>query len=419
MNQILQIYKTLLKNYGSQGWWPLLDCKGCNPTKTGSIRGYHPGDYSYPRTDAQRFEICVGAILTQNTAWPNVEKALTNLKKSNSIDAAKIKKMSVNRLTSAIKPAGYFNQKAKKLKIFADFYLSLKGRTPTREQLLSVWGVGKETADSILLYAYKVPIFVVDAYTKRIFSRAKFFKENSDYDDVRHFFEKSLTKDWKVFQEFHALIVEHAKRHCMKLPNCTECTFDKKCGNESIYDKLWRFAEPYYLKARPNDVDHIQWMLSEAKKMAKEESLDETILLPLVILHDVGYVGFGKEYPFDRDVRRLHMKRGKEIAIDILGKTGYPKRKSNAIVNLVGVHDNWAFGDYRIYLKDKNLAAFNDLDFVWAATQKGFWLMKKYLKLSKTELIDYLKNDPKVKKNMMYTKYGERLFSKLIAERSV
>ena len=216
MNKLLRVYNCLLKEYGSQGWWPLLDFKGRNPTKTGSIIGYHPGDYSFPKNEAQKFEICIGAILTQNTAWPNVEKALANLKKLKAIGANAINKIDIEKLKKAIKPAGYFNQKAKKLKEFSKFYLQLKGKTPTREQLLSVWGVGRETADSILLYAYKIPIFVVDAYTKRIFSKLGFFKETADYDEIRELFEKNLPKDFRVYQEFHSLIVEHAKQHYTK-----------------------------------------------------------------------------------------------------------------------------------------------------------------------------------------------------------
>lgn len=211
--RIIEIYHFLYNAYGEQGWWPLIKHKGSNPTKTGSVKGYHPGDYSIPRDDFERFEICVGAILTQNTAWPNVEKALMNLDKINALDAKEILKIDDEKLKEAIRPAGYFNQKAKKLKIFAEFYIGLKGRTPTRDELLALWGVGKETADSMLLYAYKQPIFVVDAYTRRIFSSLGFFDKDMDYDEIREMFENSVKKDFKMYQEYHALIVEHAKRH--------------------------------------------------------------------------------------------------------------------------------------------------------------------------------------------------------------
>ncbi len=225
-----KLYETFFRAYGAQGWWPLLGVKGTNPTKTGSVKGYHPGDYSFPRTDAQRFEICVGAILTQNTAWPNVEKALQNLKKIGAINPKKILELEQAQLAGGIKPAGYFNQKAKKLKIFSKFYLGLGGRTPPREELLCVWGVGPETADSILLYAYKVPTFVVDAYTKRIASRLGLVGEKAGYGEVKAFFEKRVKPDLKDYQEFHALLVEHAKRHCSsRNPLCEECLAEKEC----------------------------------------------------------------------------------------------------------------------------------------------------------------------------------------------
>ncbi len=213
MNKIKCFYEKLLEKYGLQGWWPLLDCKGCNPTKTGSIQGYHPGDYSYPKNENQRFEICIGAILTQNTSWPQVEKALINLKKINAINPEKIKNMEISELCHAIKPAGYFNQKAKKLKIFSEFYINLKGKKPTRDELLALWGIGPETADSILLYAYKLPSFVADAYTRRIFSSMGLIKKYETYDNIKKLFEDNLEKDFKLYQEYHALIVEHAKNN--------------------------------------------------------------------------------------------------------------------------------------------------------------------------------------------------------------
>jgi endonuclease III related protein len=213
-NIILIKYKYLLKTYGPQGWWPLLDLhnsknnkKGCNPTKTGSLNGYHPNDYSYPKTDRQIFEICLGAILTQNTSWTNVEKALLNLNQKNLINPEKIISISIDQLGILIKPTGYFNQKAKKLKEFASFYIFLKHKTPTRKQLLDIWGIGPETADSILLYAYKKPSFVVDAYTRKIFE----YDKRISYDQIKQDFETALPKDYKLYQEFHALIVEHAK----------------------------------------------------------------------------------------------------------------------------------------------------------------------------------------------------------------
>lgn len=214
MDSIDKIYSILLKKHGLQGWWPLLelhDRGGVNPTKSGSVKGYHPGDYSYPKNSLQKFEICLGAILTQNTSWPNVEKALLNLKKQGLISPEKFNESNIEIIKEALRPAGYFNQKSRKIIEFSLFYSSLEGRTPLREELLSLWGIGNETADSILLYAYNVPSFVVDAYTRRIFLKLGIITEKSTYEEVKSIFENNLPKDYKVYQEFHALIVEEGK----------------------------------------------------------------------------------------------------------------------------------------------------------------------------------------------------------------
>ncbi|MGM5488107.1 MAG: endonuclease III domain-containing protein [Nanobdellota archaeon] len=202
---IMGFYDRLMRLYGPQGWWPLLGVDGTNPTKTGAHQGYHPGDYSYPKTWRQTFEICVGAILTQNVGWVNVEKALSNLHALGGLEPRRLLGLSENDLKGAIRPAGYYNQKAKKLRIFAEFFMGLSG-TPSREELLGLWGIGEETADSMLLYGFFVPTFVVDAYTRRLFG----MKES--YSEVKAYFEENLPKDFKVYQEYHALIVEHVKR---------------------------------------------------------------------------------------------------------------------------------------------------------------------------------------------------------------
>lgn len=223
--ELTNIYNLLLKNYGLQGWWPLTTHDGSNPTKSGSISGYHVNDYSLPKTKEQIFEVCLGAILTQNTSWPNVEKALLNLK---TISPIYISNLNNEDLKQSIRPAGYFNQKADYIKNFTNFFLNLKD-TPSRDKLLTIKGIGNETADSILLYAFKQPEFVVDAYTKRIFSRLGFFKATDSYKEIKDFFESNLKKDVILFQEFHALIVEHAKRFCQKSPYCTDCFLRAVC----------------------------------------------------------------------------------------------------------------------------------------------------------------------------------------------
>lgn len=205
--EILTGYKILLKGLGSQYWWP---AKSKNKKE-------------------RQFEICIGAILTQNTSWKNVEKALKNLRKEGLLNENGIKNINEKELAVLIKPAGYYNQKAKKLKSFSEFlqYYPLEKlqKMPigeARTVLLEVHGIGKETADSILLYALSKPIFVIDTYTKRIFERLFNFKLK-DYDEWQEFFEKNLEKDTQLFNEYHALIVELGKNFCKKKPLCEKC----------------------------------------------------------------------------------------------------------------------------------------------------------------------------------------------------
>lgn len=181
----------------------------------------------------------IGAILTQNTAWTNVEKAINNLKKAGLISSpAHIMRADSEKLASYIRPAGYYNIKAKRLKNFASFIIKNYGGNLTgllrkrslaalREEFLTVNGVGPETCDSILLYALDKPIFVVDAYTKRIFSRHGFFKEDESYSTVQDYFMSNLPSDVRLFNEFHALIVRLAKDHCRTSPKCKDCPLER------------------------------------------------------------------------------------------------------------------------------------------------------------------------------------------------
>ncbi|WP_213697530.1 endonuclease III domain-containing protein [Acetomicrobium sp.] len=196
--RIIAIYEALLDAYGPQGWWPV----------AGS---YHQGDYGYPRNEKEAFEIIVGAVLTQNTAWTSVERALENLRRIDALNPHKILALSLDVLKSAIRPAGFFNQKAIYLREMADFFVELKGRTPSRKELMSVKGVGNETADSILLYAYKRPEFVIDAYTKRIVTSLGLAERKAGYMELKNLFESNLPRDVALYQEYHALLVEHAK----------------------------------------------------------------------------------------------------------------------------------------------------------------------------------------------------------------
>ncbi|PIR66925.1 MAG: endonuclease [Parcubacteria group bacterium CG10_big_fil_rev_8_21_14_0_10_36_14] len=190
---IKKVYKKLYGYFGSQGWWPIFDIKigECKYNCSENIK------------QNNKFEICIGAILTQNTAWKNVEKALANL--SPEISPEKI--LTHKKLEKVIQPAGYYNQKAKKLRIFSKWWL--QNKKATREELLGLWGIGPETADSMLLYAFNQPIFVIDTYTKRLCKELGV--EFKEYDEYRKFFESQLPPDPKLFNEYHALIVAWGK----------------------------------------------------------------------------------------------------------------------------------------------------------------------------------------------------------------
>ncbi len=238
VDTIERVYRRLLGEYGPQGWWPVT----VDPRKGPE---YFPGDYSHPRKEREAWEIMVGAILTQNTSWKNVEKAIKALLPKNCLDMECIANVDKNELASMIRPAGYYNQKAERLQNLAGYILENWGslseffkRTTMeiREELLSLKGIGKETADSILLYAGKKPIFVVDAYTRRIFTRLGLIpREDIGYDEIRGMVEESFSKEpaetrRKTFNEFHALLVEHAKRYCRKRPECRGCPLADFCS---------------------------------------------------------------------------------------------------------------------------------------------------------------------------------------------
>jgi endonuclease-3 related protein len=204
-NRLTSAYKKLYKAYGPQGWWP---------------------------ADAP-FEVIVGAILTQNTAWTNVEKAIENLKKAKLLSPKKLKSIPLRSLASLIRPAGYYNIKARRLKNFVSFLYSEYGgsikrlsseRSPAlRGELLGINGVGPETCDSIMLYALGKPSFVVDAYTRRVFSRHSHFASSAGYHDIQKYFMDNLPKNIKLYNEYHALIVRLAKEHCRTKPDCKNC----------------------------------------------------------------------------------------------------------------------------------------------------------------------------------------------------
>ena len=203
-----ELYDCLYARYGAQGWWP----------------------------GEGRFEIIVGAILTQNTNWGNVEKAIGNLKAAGCLTPEGLYGLDMGRLAALIRPAGYFNVKAQRLRNFLEWLfgrfggdldaaaaLSTQG---LREALLGIKGIGPETADSICLYAFEKPVFVVDAYTARILGRHGMIWPEAGYEEIREYFEGGLERDARLFNEFHALLVRVGKEHCKPKPLCAGCPLE-------------------------------------------------------------------------------------------------------------------------------------------------------------------------------------------------
>lgn len=233
-NKIYDIYNVLYKIYGQQGWWPLVHFEGENANKLGNTSGYHVGNYNFPRNALEVFEVCLGAFLTQNTTFTSVVKSLHNLNSLNALSPRGIKSLPIDVFKTAIKPSGYYNQKAKYILGFISFFENLEGSTPTREELLKVVGVGEETADSILLYAYNEEEFVIDAYTKRVLISLKIINDKTKYMEVKMMIQSALEtrvaqKKERIimYQEYHALIVNHAKVFYSRKPYGIGCILQK------------------------------------------------------------------------------------------------------------------------------------------------------------------------------------------------
>lgn len=207
--EIKNVYLALYRRQGAQGWWPA----------------------------ESKFEIMVGAVLTQNTAWTNVEKAIRSLKGRHLLQPHAILDCDPSVLAHHIRSSGTFNIKAKRLRALCEWYVSHGeykaisnwSTSALRSSLLAVHGIGPETADAIILYAFKRPVFVVDAYTKRIFERLGLVARDSNYETLRAYFKSNLEIDVTLFGEYHALIVEHAKRICKVQPKCRECILRNDC----------------------------------------------------------------------------------------------------------------------------------------------------------------------------------------------
>jgi len=208
-NILETVYSLLFQAFGQQHWWP----------------GESP------------FEVAVGAILTQNTNWANVEKAISTLKHEKALSAITLHRMPVSHLAGLIRPAGYFNIKAKRLKNFIAFLheeykgsmknMAKENLAVIRKKLLSVNGIGPETADSIILYALEKPVFVIDAYTKRILSRHTILHHDESYETYQKLFHEKLGKDVSLFNEYHALMVRVAKDFCRPKPRCSGCPLER------------------------------------------------------------------------------------------------------------------------------------------------------------------------------------------------
>jgi len=202
---LLKAYALMRTHFGPRSWWP---------------------------ADSP-FEVMIGAILTQNTAWTNVEKAIQNIKNENALSIRHLQEISEKKLAMWIRPSGYYNIKARRLKAFINFLCNaFDGKIDKmaehdgeglRAQLLGVYGIGEETADSILLYALEKPFFVVDAYTRRIFGRHHLIPEDASYKETQAFFMHHLSRNVAFYNEYHALIVETGKTFCGKKPKCSDC----------------------------------------------------------------------------------------------------------------------------------------------------------------------------------------------------
>lgn len=227
---LTQIYTSLLNRFGAQGWWPLHD-------KTTRQTTYHPRDYSLPKNEQQRFEISLGAILTQGTAWSNVEKAFLQLRTHSVLLPEALANISPSELAGLIHSSGYHHQKAKKIKAFVAWWNQKK--EITREALLGIWGIGEETADSILLYAYHQPVLVIDAYTRRILARLGFSQKTDA--EIRQLFARDFPKKHELLNEFHALFVKLGKDFCQTKPRCEQCPLLEQCptGKQQTKAPSW------------------------------------------------------------------------------------------------------------------------------------------------------------------------------------
>ena len=205
-DKLTGLYDRLLDTYGPQHWWPA----------------------------ESSFEVIVGAVLTQNTSWKNVEKALAGLKQAGLLDLDKIAALPQEDLAELIRSSGFFNVKAKRLKNLCGWLqsqggldaLAARDTTRLRRALLAINGIGPETADDILLYAFQRPVFVIDSYTRRLLGKLGLIQGKEDYETLRQIFESCLPPDHSLYNEYHALIVRHAKERCTRDNYCRHCAVE-------------------------------------------------------------------------------------------------------------------------------------------------------------------------------------------------
>lgn len=222
---------------------------------------------------------------------------------------------------------------------------------------------------------------------------------------IGNIFDKDIVEKWQK------LVLERNYLDNAKI------TFSHKWENypmRPIYNQIWQIAKRYNQRGQFYTADHIEWHIKEALTIIKNEKIDETIFIPFIILHDVGYSEIHKESPFKEKTREIHMEAGKEIARKILQTANYPKEKTEKIASYVALHDKWAFGDNKIYQEDKILGVFNDLDYISMFSRECFPAMAKFLKKDPINLLDYLENDEKLKNRPFLIRATKKLYNKYL-----
>jgi len=232
VTELVDALERLLMAYGPRGWWPLPSRAGMDGRDAdGYLRGPSiPVAGDDDSATAARFEIAVASVLAQNTAWNGAGKALASLGSAGLLSPSALAAADDRELFGAIKPAGTFRRKAGYLRALAVAWQALDGETPTRGQLLGIPGIGFETADCIMVYCFGAPAFIADAYARRILARIGLTETGGGYESVRAWAEARLPRDAAWLAEAHALIVEHAKRHCRARPACDRCPLVTGCA---------------------------------------------------------------------------------------------------------------------------------------------------------------------------------------------